>query len=194
MRVACRIFSCISWRRGFVMLRFTWKKIYIMPHSAQMENLFSKIRLLLACMLSWALWMKEAALQIWKQGLANFNNHEFHMCRFARSYYQICLSGTYYHFQRCNNKSEWHQLSLSKMQQQKWAAPIITFKDATTKVSGTYYHFQRCNNKSEWHQLSLSKMQQQKWAAPIITFKDATTKVMIMMTTKWDFDDDKKPK
>jgi hypothetical protein len=43
MRVALRIFSCISCRRGFVMLRITRKKIYIMPHSAQMENLFSKI-------------------------------------------------------------------------------------------------------------------------------------------------------
>ncbi len=35
-----------------------------MPHSAQMENLFSKIQLLVACMLSWALWMKEGALQV----------------------------------------------------------------------------------------------------------------------------------
>jgi hypothetical protein len=90
-----------------VMLRITRKKIYIMPHSAQMENLFSKIWLLVACMLSWALWMKEWALQTWKQGLASFNNCEFHLCRFARSYNQICWSGTYYHFQRCNKKKWW---------------------------------------------------------------------------------------
>ncbi len=77
-----------------------------MPHSAQMEKLYNEIQLLVACMLSWASWMKEGALQTWKQGLANLNNCEFHLCRFARSYNQICLSGTYYRFQRCNNKSD----------------------------------------------------------------------------------------
>jgi hypothetical protein len=164
MRVALRIFSCISCRRGFVMLRITRKKIYIMPHSAQMENLFSKIRLLVACKLSWALWIKEGALQTWKQGLASFNNREFHLCRFARSYNQICLSDTYYHFQRCNKKSDdsvdnktrlwWWQKTQRNKQQTLNQGPtmidimtsLYVYQCCACKSFGTYI-LCKCKNK-----------------------------------------------